>query len=244
MSTMTSPLDRGIRMLISAICGLLVVWLLAGCGQSRSQEQPHPPDTSDDEITQYQLTGLGEKRAESMDAFIDSLIKDPTTTDKAKTILQRAKHNGGAMSVTDYEQSWADYKQCMLNRGYKEIILIKYPNGVYREASIYGGTPEQEAKYREDMPDCMKDLFPLIELYGAQIGNPNLYSNKSEAIVDCMRRNGAVPVSYTANDYAVDKAKDDPDKATIDVRSTKVRECEVANNWFSSYPGDPVEHLW
>ncbi|MFC5221331.1 hypothetical protein [Bifidobacterium leontopitheci] len=217
---------------------------LAGCGSSGSRGDARGQGASEQEAIEYQLSGLGEKRAESMGEFIDSLIKDPATTEKAKGILERAKREGG-MSATDYERSWADYKQCMLDRGYKEIILIKYPNGIYREAPLkVSGTNEQTARYVEDMRSCMSDLFPLIELYGAQVGNPNLYANKSEAIVDCLRRNGAVPMSYTVNDYAADKAKDDYTKAGIDVRDMKVRECEVANNWFSSYPGDTREAPW
>ncbi|MFC5221326.1 hypothetical protein [Bifidobacterium leontopitheci] len=216
---------------------------LAGCGSTGSRKSERRSGASGQETIDYQLSGLGERRAGSMGEFIDSLIKDPATTEKAKGILERAKRDGG-MSATDYERSWADYKQCMLDRGYKEIILIKYPNGIYAEPGHYRGTAEQEAKQTEDMRSCMSDLFPLIELYGAQIGNPNLYSNQSEAIVDCMRRNGMVPMSYTVNDYVNDKAKDDYTKAGIDVRDMKVRECEVANNWFSSYPDDVLEHLW
>ncbi|KAB7790258.1 hypothetical protein [Bifidobacterium leontopitheci] len=230
--------------LAAVVCCAALSVGLAGCGSAGSRKSERRSGASEQEYIDYQLAGLGEKRAESLDAFIDQRIvfAEKRGSEKAVEVLKRAKANGG-VSASDYEALWMGYKQCMLDRGYKEIILIKYPNGMYNEAAYYfNGTPEQEQKFWDDQDECMKNVNPVDEVYGMQVGNVNLYSNPSEAIVDCMHRNGAAPMSYTVNDYVNDKATGDPNKASINVRDIKVRECEVANNWFSSYNEDPLEH--
>ncbi|KAB7790261.1 hypothetical protein [Bifidobacterium leontopitheci] len=232
--------------LAAVACCVALVAGLAGCGSAGSRKSERRSGVSGQEYVGHQLSGLGGKRAESLDAFIDQRIAaaEEKGSEKAVEVLKRAKANGG-VSASDYEALWMGYKQCMLDRGYKEIILIKYPNGMYDEAPYYGtGTPEQEDKHTTDMGSCITDTLLVDEVYGMQVGNVNLYSNPSEAIVDCMHRNGAAPMSHTVNDYVNDKATGDPNKASINVRDIKVRECEVANNWFSSYDDDVHEHLW
>ncbi|WP_205832698.1 hypothetical protein [Bifidobacterium oedipodis] len=195
-----------------------------------------------DSSQDYELPGAGQKKAESLNAYIDQILSYPETSDGARAVLERAKAEGG-VSISDYEQAWMNYKQCLTDRGYKQIILIKYPNGMYDEAAHAAGTDAQEQKYHEDTIACSADLGPVDLVYGVQQGNPNLFSNTNEAIVDCLKRNDLVPKDYDAKAYALDKQKELDDRS-YDVYDMEVRACEVANNVLTSYPSDPIEHLY
>lgn len=235
------------RQLLVALCvGIL---LFSGCGVTDSASNSYGdtddvPQSSDNQQSDDAYTSqLGQKKAESLNAYIDQVLSYPETTDYAREILERAKSNGG-ISVSDYEQTWSRYRQCMLDKGYKEIILTKYPNGIYVEAGHYAGTNEQEQKYQQDMRLCNADVGPVAAIYEVQIGNPNLYSSQSEAIVDCMRRENLVPLDYSVKDYMQDKSVDHYEDASVDLTQVGVRGCEVANSWYTSYPGDTKEQLF
>ncbi len=209
-------------------------------GSTSAPEKDDAGDTEDSNDISA-VPGEGSRLAGSLDEYIDALIADTEwTTEYEREVLERAKANGG-VSVTDYEQTWSRYKQCMLDKGYKEIILIKYPNGMYREASYRGGTEQQMAKYHNDANICMADVGAVAQVYQMQIGNPALFSNMNEAIVDCFRRNSLVPLTYTAQQYAQERIDNE---YTIDRQDMEIRGCEVANGLVAGYPGDPVEELW
>lgn len=55
--------------------------------------------------------------------------------------------------MSDYETAWSRYRQCMLDRGYKEIVLYTMLNGIRRESPHKSGTEAQENKYRDDADD-------------------------------------------------------------------------------------------
>ena len=113
----------------------------------------------------FTLVGSGQKKADSLNAYIDQILSYPETTDSAREILTRAKANGG-VSVSDYERTWTNYRQCLLDKGYKEIILNKYPNGIYEEAAYYAdGTPSQIQKFDQDRQLCFKDVGPVNEVF-------------------------------------------------------------------------------
>ena len=208
-------------------------------GSTSAPEKDDAGDTEDSNDISA-VPGEGSRLAGSLDEYIDALIADTEwTTDYEREILERAKANGG-VSVTDYEQTWSRYKQCMLDKGYKEIILIKYPNGLYHEAPYQEGTTLQMAKHDQDMQTCMADVGAVAQVYQMQIGNPTLFSDKNEAIVDCFRRNNLVPLTYTAQQYAQERAEGE---YTIDRQDMEIRGCEVANGLFASYVDDPVEQL-
>lgn len=222
-----------VRIMFMLVCA---VWLCGCSGCSEASEQTTPGGDAP------QIMNKGARKADSMSSFIDQILSYPETTDKAREVLERARENGG-ISVSDYENAWADYKQCMLDKGYREILLIKYPNGMYDEAMHTRGTHEQESKYDDDKAICSADLNPINMVYGMQQGNPDLYSNINEAIVDCLKKNHVVPKGYTAEQYAQEQM-DGPDSFTYDVKNPKVRGCQVANKSFVYYEDDPVEHLW
>ncbi|NMM93601.1 hypothetical protein [Bifidobacterium oedipodis] len=231
---------RGLRSFVTvASCVALCVGVGA-CGNP--QNTPTPTSDVVDSPYNYELPGAGQKKAESLNAYIDQILSYPETSDKAREILERAKANGG-VSVSDYEQSWMDYKQCMIDRGYQGIVLIKYPNGMYAEPAHRKGTDAQELKLNEDMLACMTDLDPVDLVFGMQQGNPSLYANVSEAIVDCFRRNDLVPKDFTARQYSLEQ-QENPEDRSYDVYDMEIRACEVANNVFSTYIGDEIAELY
>ncbi|OZG68896.1 hypothetical protein [Bifidobacterium eulemuris] len=184
----------------------------------------------------------GEKLANSLDEYIDMFISNQfePASDYEKTVMERAKADGG-VTAADYEDAWSTYKSCMLDKGYKEIVLIKYPNGIYEEAVHYSGTDSQEEKYDADQASCFGNVNIVAEIYAVQQGNGSLLSNRDEAIVDCLRRNDLVPKDYTAEQYARERADGE---LSYDAQDMGVRGCQAANNSFVGFADDPVEKLW
>ena len=212
-----------------------------GTGSQKNESQ----ETADNgSVGEYAPTNLGEKWAGSMSEYYDSLLKDDfTPTDHEKEVLDEAKSHGG-VTVSQYEEAWSTYKSCMLNKGYVEIILVKFPNGVTREAPIMANnTSAQFDKYVEDEFVCNGQVNAIINAYHAQIGNPSLFANKSEAIVDCLRREGAVSNKYSVQDYVKDQEKELNNRG-YDPTNPVVRGCQVANDVSSAYPDDVYENPW
>lgn len=166
-------------------------------------------------------------------------------------ILERAKQHNGKVSVSDYESAWSDYKSCMLDRGYKEIKLIRFPHGGYMEAPYKQGTAAQESQYNDDRQECEKSTVTSVnEVYMLQTANPNLYSNQAEAVVDCLHREGLVPKTYTAKDFNEEEVKaqnsEDGKGWSFDATGNpKAQECTASNGYIiSDARTEPVEHLW
>ncbi|TPF86108.1 hypothetical protein BW13_07825 [Bifidobacterium sp. UTCIF-37] len=236
----------------AAICALVMLVAVGGCSNEKSDGSgstgtdssavDNEGQSGDQLDEDYELVGSGQKKADSLNAYIDQILSYPETSDSAREILTRAKANGG-VTVSDYERTWMNYKQCLLDKGYKEIILNKYPNGIYEEAAYYAnGTPSQIQKFDQDRQLCFKDVGPVNEVFSMQQGNPNLAANVNEAIVDCLHRNNLVPKEYTAKQYAAERAEGDLKAFSINVKDPGVRGCEVANSVFASYPVDKLEH--
>ena len=200
----------------------------------------------------------GQKMASSLEAYIDQSIEDmkndqfiaeadPTgkALERTLSVLRAAKERG-ELSSYDYENAWSGYKQCMLDRGYKEIILTKLPNGLYKEAGHRGGTPEQETRYSNDNTDCMAmHVFGIDGVYQVQVGNPNLYRNSFEAIIDCFHRSNIAPKTYSTDDLKHDlfDART-PDEMIVNRESPDAQACFVANNMNVASNNDPLEELW
>lgn len=121
-----------VRIMSALVCA---AWLCSCSGCSEVSDQTASGGDAP------QIMNKGARKADSMSSFIDQILSYSETTDKAREVLERAKANGG-ISVSDYENAWASYKQCMLDKGYREILLIKYPNGMYDEAMHAKGTHE------------------------------------------------------------------------------------------------------
>lgn len=242
-------------MLMALLLSLCVP--LGGCAAIQTQKGDGAPSRNDG-ATQSMTANRGEKLASSMKEYIDQTMQDveasrqlkeldPTgeATERQLSVLRRAKEDGG-VSVTDYETARSGYKQCMLDKGYKEIVLLKESNGAYKEAGHKGGTTEQNEQYNTDMLHCGILYSSAIDgVYKAQTGNPNLFKNPYEGTLDCLRRLKVAPKNYKLDDLEHDmfeaQSKDD---LILDIYQPKVTSCFVSNG-ITAFNGDePLEELW
>lgn len=161
----------------------------------------------------------------------------------------------GEVKVSDYETALSGYRQCMLDKGYKEIIFTDIGGGLKLEAAHKSGTDAQEQKYATDYAACSDyHSTGISHLYEKQIGNPQLYKDFNEAMADCLRRKGLVDASYTAKQFA--KEREESDRLATSGKADESwtysfpedspdgNQCRVSNGWISSKAGDPVETLW
>lgn len=250
------------RMLASAACMAcvaLVCGVLAGCGGNDGKDSADDGSSGkSDPFDRMMSENQGQKLASSLDAYIDKAIKDMETdqytieadpTGKAREhtldVLRAAKERGG-LTVSEYESAWAGYKQCMLDRGYKEIILIKQSNGLYKEAAHRGGTPEQEVRFSDDQTDCKAmNVFGIDSVYQAQVGNPGLYRNVFEGILDCFRRENLAPKGYDMDDLEHDlyEARE-PEDFIVNPESAGAQACFLGNGMYVGSSKDPLAELW
>ena len=72
-------------------------------------------------------------------------------------------------------------------------------------------------------------------LYMAQVRNPNLYASHEEGAVDCLKRAGLVPKSYTVEQYEKEAnamghaAPGETVNTTYDMKKPEVLACLAAN---------------
>ncbi|NMM94222.1 hypothetical protein G1C95_1409 [Bifidobacterium sp. DSM 109957] len=246
------------RSIISVVTCAALLMMVAACGGEASAAKNDGATAQSDDVGRLMNDGLGEKAASSLSEYIDQSMRtlessqqmkefDPSgeATQRILKVLERAKEQG-RVSVSDYESAWADYKQCMADRGYKEIVLIKEPNGIYKEASHRAGTAEQDARYGQDMLACGATTYSSIaDVYKMQIGNPNLYKNQYEAALDCLHRNEAAPKDYSMDDLRFDLYEAaSKDELKLDIYTPEVSQCLVANNITVFSDNSVTEQLW
>ena len=219
-------------------------------------------ESSDDStagLSQRMLQDRGERYASSMRAYIEQSIsevnadqqlleRDPTGEARATKLamLERAKARG-TVSATDYESAWAGYKQCMLDRGYRQILLIKKSNGLYKEAGHEAGTEQQEKQYTQDMMDCgILHTSYVVDVYAAQQGNQHLYKNIYQGALDCMHREHLVADGYSLKDLDHDLYGDVTNEQDLkaDIYGPKISSCLLANNITVGGKAEPTERLW
>ncbi|PST49107.1 hypothetical protein COO72_04030 [Bifidobacterium callitrichos] len=252
------------RLLAATLAAAALLTGLAGCAGPTNGTQSASPASGDQgssaqgqDSSQQQgpvstlrdADGNG-RLASSLPAYIDEVLADPYVSDYERPFLEQAKKEG-RVSTAVYEKVWSDYKTCMVDHGFPEPKLERFPNGMMDIMQHAVGTDEQEERWRDAYADCYLRFSHVQGLYGQQQGNPNLYANVDEAVVDCMRREGVVPPSYTVKDFndgqtllQTEGWTDAKDKLGYDFGDARVRGCKAAQGWSSSTADDPVEYLW
>lgn len=180
--------------------------------------------------------------ADSLQSLIEQTLeqerKDPTAAPEQIAILERAAQTG-KISASDYESAWSDYRQCMVDKGDPEPVLWHYPNGMYTQAPV-GGDDKKSDAFLRDYQECHNRYVVAVNtVYGVQQGNPSLYADPSEAIVDCLKREGLAPKSYTAEDFSHEQAEGK--YRSFDVHDEKVRACMVANGMVTFDATSPAD---
>ena len=124
---------------IAAVVATLCVWGCSCCsahlGTTGAQRQSASSASSQERLA----SSIGDYIQQQLDTY-DSL------PDYQRDVLRRSIKRG-RISAKDYETAWSDYKQCVLDKGYREVILVKMDNGVYAEASSTGGTKRQYEQF-------------------------------------------------------------------------------------------------
>ncbi|MBM6699082.1 hypothetical protein H7U32_01805 [Bifidobacterium pullorum subsp. saeculare] len=222
----------------AAVLALTVAIVLCSCGGEQQSAQSEPiPSAAEN----------GQKLAGSMDEYIDQVLSWDSTTDRERTVLERAKRDG-KLSISDYEQAWSDFKSCMVDRGYPPFELVSY-NGIYAMPALkFTGTENEWEKYKKDYDSCYGQITAIVSIYTMQVANPNLYTDMVEAVADCLRREKVVPADYTADDLRRESGSDqgsgeDPYEY-FDRTDPVFRGCKVANGWTTAYANDERVDLW
>ena len=127
---------------------------------------------------------------------------------------------------------------------YKEIKLIKYPSGLYAEAGHKQGATIQESRYSDDSTECGDEYVADVQdVYGIIVGNPNLYADQAQAVVDCLHRDSLVPKDYTVSRFNKEFSGTDGN-TSFDMQNLQVRSCLVSNGYNVGYATDDTEQLW
>ncbi|MFC5222854.1 hypothetical protein ACFPID_10230, partial [Bifidobacterium leontopitheci] len=120
---------------------------LCGCGVESKQ--------SDNGGTSSSQTQGGGRLAPSLKAYAAQLLSEHSSSmsDVQRSAVERVSRTG-KVPASDYETALSGYRQCMLARGYKEIIFLNTGGGLKEEAMHRSGTKQQEEKYAQDSADC------------------------------------------------------------------------------------------
>ncbi|MCH9275825.1 hypothetical protein JS533_006010 [Bifidobacterium amazonense] len=229
-----------LKRVFCCVASVCLAMSLAGCTSGVKQVET---EADDEEGVQ------SERIASSLEAQIDRLLKlsrnDSSYDAFQREALERAKETGRVSDV-DYEKAWSNVKQCLYDLGYKEVLLIKYPNGVYRMANVGPSdvkvTSQMLDKWREDKADCMfENVVDVDGIYRLQTANPSLYGNRYEAVADCLRRAEVVSKDYTAARFQEDEDKGD---YGFDVSDPEAAGCLASNHSSvdGMYGSDTVMH--
>jgi hypothetical protein len=245
---MNSTAERRLTRFFSCLSAVLLVLGIGACTspfQKTDNAQQQSQSKSGDQSDSSSGSNAGARSAGSFNGYIDFWLGnaslDPPVSKEQRTVLERAKQSG-SLNVSDYEHSWSQYKQCMLDKGYKEILLKKYSNGMYVEEGHVGGSEKQERQYDKDRDTCFNTYLMYVQdVFATQQGNPNFYSDTGEGLVDCLKRSGLVEKNYTAKRFGVENQSGD---YSYDTNNPEAKSCEVANYVFRSSQDDRFEQLW
>lgn len=216
--------------------------LLAGCSINKDATGAFSDSVTSESSSENGSAG-GQKLAASLSEWIEQRESQGNIAESQKTILDKAKSTG-EISTSDYEKAWSDYRQCMIDKGYKEIKLIKYPSGLYVEAGHKQGTTIQESRYSDDSTECGDEYVADVQdVYGIIVGNPNLYADQAQAVVDCLHRDSLVPKDYTVSRFNKEFSGTDGN-TSFDMQNLQVRSCLVSNGYNVGYATDDTEQLW
>ena len=218
---------------IAAALASATMTVLAGCGAPGIPSSSGGDNAGDGAGVSVEPLE-GERLADSMQGLIEDMLAkaraDPAAAQSQIGILQSAAETG-VIDVSDYERSWADYRQCMVDLGNPEPKLIKYSNGIYHQAGYLGGGVTME-KFSDDQSTVCEPGYVMYvnNVYSAMQDNPELYADSAVGVVDCLRRHELVPMGYGVDDYR-EESRGSGD-GTLDFDDPDVMSCQVANHEF------------
>lgn len=240
--------------LAAIVCGALLLCVVPGCSSTPDDDASQTAQQQSS-TQQNKAQSQGERAASSLKEYeqrllnLDAQRSDDQTpmSSQQKEILQRAIDNGGTISIADYEAAWANYKQCMVDKGYTTPVVIKYQNGMMQEAGAYiDPASGKRDKFTEDDTDCkFTHVVAVDTVYGMQTGNPQLYSDPYPGTVDCLKQEGLADAKYTVKQFTddIEKFRAYDSSATVDLSNPIAAGCMAANHLVIVRLGDE-EPTW
>ena len=202
------------------------------------------------------IAGMAEKVAPSITARIEFLLDDAqqhpgSVSEQQQDILRRALDHDGVIPRGDYDAAWSRYQDCVVAKGYTKPVVEEFVDGLRSplwHATSEGWSEEQHEKFIEDNGNCKQlEYLYVDEIYRANLGNPNQYTDMDTAVVDCLRRKNLVDKQYTLtqfkqedeqyNDVAVknfatdryDDSGEAASKFSFDLKDPATVTCFIAN---------------
>ena len=231
--------NRVLRALVMSICVML---FCTGCSASPSS-QPEPDAGTQDSRSSARIAASLSDYAQSL---LDSDESGPTPMAQSqREILQKAADTG-EITAGDYERAWAGYRQCVVDRGWTDPVLRRYPNGIIENSSmdISGLTEDQDRQVTRDAVECT-NLYvrDVATVYGFQVGNASLLQDADSAIVDCLHQANLVPSDYDATTFRRERPLYlDDENTVLDFSDMEVRGCFAANG--SGSLGNEHDESW
>ena len=202
------------------------------------------------------IAGMAEKVAPSITARIEFLLDDAqqhpgSVSEQQQDIMRRALDHDGVIPRGDYDAAWSRYQDCVVAKGYTKPVVAEFVDGLRSplwHATSEGWSEEQHEKFIEDNGNCKQlEYLYVDEIYRANLGNPNQYTDMDTAVVDCLRRKNLVGKQYTLtqfkqedeqyNDVAVknfatdryDDSGEAASKFSFDLKDPATVTCFIAN---------------
>ena len=211
------------------LCGVMVAamcLMISSCGSAGNSNASDPGGTDGGGVQ----TRLASSMAEYFDQVLNQAGKDSQVSESQLSILSDARDHS-ELTQSAYESAWANYKQCMVDKGQPEPVLDKYSDGLYAQASITGSDEKMDA-FSDASSQCeASEVTYVDQLYRVQEDNPELYADTTEAIVDCLHRKNLVPDGYTAKDFTRESGTGDKSAFSFDPMSSESQSCFIANNY-------------
>lgn len=118
---------------------VLLLALASSCSKPREQESASSQEP------------VGAKAAASITEYIDLMLREDDDMDpNQRTVLEKARGNGGSISPGDYVAAWMAYRQCMMDKGYANPPLHRV-NGIYLDTVKTSSSGMSEAQTRNSM---------------------------------------------------------------------------------------------
>lgn len=239
---------HGSTRIVAFILVILSIYVMSACGAKV------PKDISS--ATLSSTTGMAEKVAPSITARIEFLLDDAqqhpgSVSEQQQDILRRALDHDGVIPRGDYDAAWSRYQDCVVAKGYTKPVVEEFVDGLRSplwHATSEGWSEEQHEKFIEDNGNCKQlEYLYVDEIYRANLGNPNQYTDMDTAVVDCLRRKNLVGKQYTLaqfkqedeqyNDVAVknfatdryDDSGEAASKFSFDLKDPATVTCFIAN---------------
>ncbi|RYQ35113.1 hypothetical protein PG2009B_0290 [Bifidobacterium pseudolongum subsp. globosum] len=240
---------RGLMRICALASAVLAVGTFSACGGGNA-------DAAKEASTASSIAGMAEKVAPSITARIEFLLDDAqqhpgSVSEQQQDILRRALDHDGVIPRGDYDAAWSRYQDCMAAKGYAKPVTGVFTDGLRSNVMhpyMEGWTKAQQSKFFEDDNSCKQlEYLYVDEIYRANLGNPNQYTDMDTAVVDCLRRKNLVGKQYTLtqfkqedeqyNDVAVknfatdryDDSGEAASKFSFDLKDPATVTCFIAN---------------